>query len=330
MGYRDSKTSMQVPQRKKTALENQRTLGMVVKPCWKEWSSDPCFLEAMLPIPTPSLFRPPPHSGISIDGKNSEIVSLLPPGEACLQSSDWQLLYTIVNLCYSTKYYKASSFYSFVCLILTTILSRRETCQHSEDSNLRAKWKLRKTGVASPGASRLPGWHTGKSKETVTARLLMHVKALLRKLICGCSSIPIACQKSTSLSACLVEKFEFGQIRTYNSRKHSKVSGLKAKMKGSNSAKEHRRRCLLGRPRLFSPHALQGGMRSRLQWRLCWSCRVMSTPPECFSLSLSLSLTCTYITEQKTRACHMPPVILQVKLTQDLSGSQKKTGDDEQ
>ena len=93
-------------------------------------------------------------------------------------------------------------------------------------------------------------------------------------------------------------------------------------MKGSNSAKEHRRRCLLGRPRLFSPHALQGGMRSRLQWRLCWSCRVMSTPPECFSLSLSL--TCTYITEQKTRACHMPPVILQVKFTQDLSGSQKK------
>ena len=106
-----------------------------------EWSwspaerSDPCFLEAMLPIPTPSLFRPPPHSGISIDGKNSEIVSLLPPGEACLQSSDWQLLYTIVNLHYSTKYYKASSFYSFVCLIRTTFdteyhSSRRETCQH--------------------------------------------------------------------------------------------------------------------------------------------------------------------------------------------------------
>ena len=39
---------------------------------------------------------------------------------------------------------------------------------------------------------------------------------------------------------------------------------------------------------------------------------------------LSLSLTCTYITEQKTRACHMPPVILQVKFIQDLSGSQKK------
>ena len=62
-------------------------------------------------------------------------------------------------------------------------------------------------------------------------------------------------------------------------------------MKGSNSAKEHRRRCLLGLPRLFSPHALQGGMRSRLQWRLCCSCRVMSTPPECFSLSHWPALT---------------------------------------
>ena len=41
-------------------------------------------------------------------------------------------------------------------------------------------------------------------------------------------------------------------------------------------------------------------------------------------LSLSLSLTCTYITEQEKHACHILPVILQVKFTQDLSGSEEK------
>ena len=77
-------------------------------------------------------------------------------------------------------------------------------------------------------------------------------------------------------------------------------------MKGSNSAKEHRRRCLLGLPRLFSPHALQGGMRSRLQWRLCCSCRVMSTPPECFSLSLSHWPALTSLNKKHVPAICLP------------------------